>query len=201
MEHQVGVPGEGADAVEHRARAAGRSWAWPWRGPRLGRCSACSTTLNPPGSVAFWFNPSPLLFGACWRGHRLSRQPDRLDSRHDGPHLGGLAVPRRIWHHDPYHRLVESLLALSALWLSSVVWFPALGLVPLLFLLFPDGSLPSPRWRPVAGIAVASMAVEMLAVAFSSGPIGGELLPGTPQNPVGIESARSWSSPGALASW
>ena len=44
-----------------------------------------------------------------------------------------------------------------ALWLSSVVWFPALGPV-LLFLLFPDGSLPSPRWRLVAGVAVASMA-------------------------------------------
>ena len=89
-----------------------------------------------------------------------------------------------------------------ALWLSGVVWFPALGLVPLLFLLFPDGSLPSPRWRPVAGVAVASMAVEMLAVAFSPGPIGGELLPGTHRTRSGSSRpARSWSSLRALASW
>jgi signal transduction histidine kinase len=36
---------------------------------------------------------------------------------------------------------------------TSIVW-PA-GLVVFLFLLFPDGALPSPRWRPVAWAAVA----------------------------------------------
>jgi hypothetical protein len=62
--------------------------------------------------------------------------------------------------------------------------------VPLLFLLVPDGSLPSPRWRPVAWVAVAAMAGFIVAGAFSPGPIGGDPLPGAPQNPVGIEPAR-----------
>jgi hypothetical protein len=56
-----------------------------------------------------------------------------------------------------------------ALWLAAFVWLPAVGLVPLLFLLVPDGRLPSPRWRPVAWVAVADMAVAMLAVVASVG--------------------------------
>lgn len=77
-----------------------------------------------------------------------------------------------------------------ALWLQNFVWFSALGLVPLLlFLLVPDGSLPSPRRRPVAWLTVADMVVVIVAVAFSPGPIGGDPLPGAPQNPVGIEPA------------
>jgi hypothetical protein len=77
-----------------------------------------------------------------------------------------------------------------ALWLSSVVGLATLGLVPLLFLLVPDGSLPSPRWRPVAWVAVAAIAAAMLVGAVSPGPIGGDPLPGARQNPVGIEPAR-----------
>jgi hypothetical protein len=77
-----------------------------------------------------------------------------------------------------------------ALWLSSSVGFSTLGLVPLLFLLFPDGSLPSPRWRPVAWVAVAAIAAALLVGAFSPGPIGGDPLPGARQNPVGFEPAR-----------
>jgi hypothetical protein len=76
-----------------------------------------------------------------------------------------------------------------ALWLQTLIWFPPIGLVPLLVLLVPDGSLPSSRWRPLVWVAVAAMAVVMVTGAFSPGPIGGEPLPGTPQNPLGIEPA------------
>jgi hypothetical protein len=75
------------------------------------------------------------------------------------------------------------------LWLQTLVWFPPIGLVSLLVLLVPDGSLPSPRWRPLAWVAVAAMAVVIVAGALSPGPIGGDPLPGTPQNPLGMESA------------
>jgi MFS family permease len=77
-----------------------------------------------------------------------------------------------------------------ALWLQTLVWFPPIGLVPLLALLVPDGSPPSTRWRPLAWVAVAAMAVVIVAGAVSPGPIGGEPLPGTPQNPLGIGRAR-----------
>jgi hypothetical protein len=76
-----------------------------------------------------------------------------------------------------------------ALWLQTLIWFPPIGLVPLLVLLVPDGSLPSSRWRPLVWVAVAAMAVVTVAGAFSPGPIGGDPLPGAPQNPLGIEPA------------
>jgi hypothetical protein len=55
----------------------------------------------------------------------------------------------------------------AAAWVSSVLTFLVLGLLPFVFLLFPDGRLPAGRWRPVAwaaglvGVAlVALVAVE-----------------------------------------
>jgi hypothetical protein len=77
-----------------------------------------------------------------------------------------------------------------AAWLQSLLWFPVIGLMPLLLLLVPDGSLPSPRWRPVAWVPAAAIALVSLAGAFSPGAIGADPRPGTPQNPVGIEPAR-----------
>jgi hypothetical protein len=77
-----------------------------------------------------------------------------------------------------------------AAWLQSFFWFPVIGLVPLLLLLFPDGLLLSPRWRPVAWVPAAAIALVILAGAFSPGPIGADPRPGAPQNPVGIEPAR-----------
>jgi hypothetical protein len=77
-----------------------------------------------------------------------------------------------------------------AAWLQSFFWFPVIGLVPLLLLLVPDGSLPSPRWRPVAWVPAVAIALVILAGAFSPGPIGADPRPGAPQNPVGIEPAR-----------
>jgi hypothetical protein len=41
-------------------------------------------------------------------------------------------------------------------WLSSAIWHPAFGFFVFAFLLFPDGRLPSARWRPVAWIAAAN---------------------------------------------
>ena len=148
--------------------------------------------FQPAGSVAVWFNlVIPLAFsvpGAVLVGYRPANPIGWILAT-----MGltsGAALFLSEYGNYAIHTNPGSVPGgVLALWLSSVVWFPALGLVPLLFLLFPDGSLPSPRWRPVAWVAVASMAVEMLAVAFSPGPIGGEVLPGTPQNPVGIESA------------
>jgi len=56
-------------------------------------------------------------------------------------------------------------------WLSTWLWAPGFGLfVTFSVLLFPDGRLPSPRWRPVAALAVVAMfllAVPMAAAAWS----------------------------------
>jgi hypothetical protein len=47
-------------------------------------------------------------------------------------------------------------------WLSGLTWVPALTLLILLLLFFPDGRLPSRRWRPavlVAGLASSAMLI------------------------------------------
>ncbi|GIH05494.1 hypothetical protein Rhe02_35610 [Rhizocola hellebori] len=58
---------------------------------------------------------------------------------------------------------------LPAAWLSQWAWWPPFGLITLALLVFPDGRLPSPRWRPVAvsiavGTAVASLALALAAL-------------------------------------
>lgn len=53
-------------------------------------------------------------------------------------------------------------------WLGEIVWLPQLILATMfLFLLFPDGRLPSPRWRWVAGLGVAGTLLTEASVAFA----------------------------------
>jgi hypothetical protein len=58
-------------------------------------------------------------------------------------------------------------LYLVAVWVSLWYWFPLIGLI-LIFtpLLFPDGRLPSPRWRFVAWGAAFALALVVLLAAF-----------------------------------
>jgi hypothetical protein len=72
-------------------------------------------------------------------------------------------------------------------WLSEWVW--TTGGIPLLtfgLLLFPDGHLPSRRWRPVAWLAAATLAMFVVGAAFQPGPLPNH--PGI-ANPVGMEAA------------
>jgi len=69
---------------------------------------------------------------------------------------------------------------------QNVAWIPSLGLITLLFLLFPSGRLPSPRWTPVAWLAPAAMALMTLGVLLTPGPL--ETL--RVSNPAGVEGLR-----------
>jgi hypothetical protein len=74
----------------------------------------------------------------------------------------------------------------TAAWVSSWLWF-LLVFVPLslLLLLFPDGRLPSPRWRPVAWGVLLGSAGGVVGNALKAGP-----LVDFPQiaNPFGVNS-------------
>jgi hypothetical protein len=73
--------------------------------------------------------------------------------------------------------------------LASATWAPGIGLMgTFLILLYPDGSLPSPRWRPVAWLAAVVIVALTLSVVLAPGRIAvgpGQTLP----NPVGIDLA------------
>lgn len=74
-------------------------------------------------------------------------------------------------------------------WFVNWSWVPAVGLLgTFLVLLFPNGRLPTRRWRPVVWLSGAVLLLLTLSLAFSPGP-----LTETPNviNPVGIEPARS----------
>jgi len=61
-------------------------------------------------------------------------------------------------------------------WLSSGIWHPAFGFFVFAFLLFPNGRLPSARWRPVAWIAAANYLMGGV-LGLLWGPLFGEFFP------------------------
>ena len=61
-------------------------------------------------------------------------------------------------------------------WTASGIWHPAFGFFVFSFLLFPDGRLPSARWRPVAWIAAANYLVGGV-LGLLWGPLFGEFFP------------------------
>jgi signal transduction histidine kinase len=63
-----------------------------------------------------------------------------------------------------------SPMGLTAAWFSNWTYLPAILAIPWLFLLFPDGHLPTARWRPVAWtLAIASL-VAVSALALQPDP-------------------------------
>ena len=76
-------------------------------------------------------------------------------------------------------------------WLGS--WMPLLAItsIPFVFLLFPDGSPPSRRWRLVGWIAIASMGLLVLGNIIAPGRLGGFNLERIHiANPTGIQGLR-----------
>ncbi len=84
----------------------------------------------------------------------------------------------------------------AAAWVSNWVW--TLGAPPLLglmILLYPDGLLPSRRWRPALALGTAAPVGLLLSSALRPGEL--EALSGT-TNPVGIGSPRVWDVVGGV---
>ena len=69
-------------------------------------------------------------------------------------------------------------------WIAHWSLIPSTGMFVFLFLLFPDGKLPGPRWRWVARSAIAGSALLALSVAFGSRPMDSA---GSIPNPVAID--------------
>jgi hypothetical protein len=80
--------------------------------------------------------------------------------------------------------------------ISDWIWVPAVGLLgTYVLLLFPDGRLPSRRWRPLAWLSGAVILLLSLGVMLAPGPLDNL---GGVGNPFGIEGA-DWLTAGAYA--
>jgi signal transduction histidine kinase len=78
----------------------------------------------------------------------------------------------------------------TAAWISEWGWFPSQPIFALLLLLFPDGRVPSPRWRPLVWVIVSGTALAL---------VGGWLSPAVPatfDDPITV-----WPLPGALGAF
>jgi signal transduction histidine kinase len=84
-------------------------------------------------------------------------------------------------------------LGLIAESLDNPMWVPVVALpVTFLLLLFPDGHLPSRRWRWFARILAASMVIVYVTILLAPGKFGEEAGPFADfRNPLGVEGLRS----------
>jgi hypothetical protein len=87
-------------------------------------------------------------------------------------------------------------------WLSTWVWIAGIGPIATFgLLLFPDGRLPSPRWRAFAWFAAAAIVATTGAIAFKPGPFEDSRI----VNPLGFDALPGLvevvenASPAALA--
>jgi hypothetical protein len=125
--------------------------------PLVGALIASKRPHNPIGWMC-------LVVGLFWMLMTLSE----VYSAH------GLARPGSV----PFPVTIHALL-------YSWLWVPTVGLLGIyMILLFPDGRLPSRRWRPLAWLSGAVIVVESIAVFLTPGPLEGlrEV-----QNPFGLE--------------
>jgi hypothetical protein len=78
--------------------------------------------------------------------------------------------------------------------LYAWLWVPTVGLIGIyLILLFPDGRLPSKRWRPLVWFSGALIVLESAAIFLTPGPLDLEGV----QNPFGLEG-HPWVNAVAL---
>jgi hypothetical protein len=75
--------------------------------------------------------------------------------------------------------------------LGSGFWVVAIGITgTFLILLFPDGRLPGPRWRPVAWISAVSIPLALLSLILTPGSLKDAGYPHT-HNPFGVAGVGS----------
>ena len=74
--------------------------------------------------------------------------------------------------------------------LNAGLWAPVIGpIATFLILLFPDGRLPSPRWRPLAWMAGLGITAAYLVITVAPGDFSDLGYPGV-ENPLGLGALR-----------
>jgi hypothetical protein len=79
-----------------------------------------------------------------------------------------------------------------ALALSQPIWVPFIGISGYLLLLFPDGHVPTPRWRWFSWMCGIGLVVLSLVIIFSPGTFEDSGYPNI-TNPLGLEWLGPWA--------
>jgi signal transduction histidine kinase len=74
--------------------------------------------------------------------------------------------------------------------LTTLLWAPMLGIVALLLLLFPSGTVPGPRWRWLPWVIITANTAFVIATALHPGPLDSQDvgIEETIVNPLGVEA-------------
>jgi two-component system NarL family sensor kinase len=151
-----GTSGLQGEELMRPSRASRHGWSLLGAAVALAALGALLGVLNhfkPAGDVALWFDLVISLAlavpGAILVGYRPANPIGWILAA-----MGLASGVSVVLGEYGYYALHTNPGAVPGgvlvLWLQTLVWFPPIGLVLLLVLLVPDGSLPSPRWRPLA---------------------------------------------------
>jgi hypothetical protein len=87
----------------------------------------------------------------------------------------------------------------AAAWVQNLGLPPGFGLLAVALLLFPDGRLPSRRWRPALGLALVGVMLIVVGYAFRPGPLDPPFE--TVSNPLGIAGAYELTDAASGFGW
>ncbi|MCZ3390144.1 MAG: hypothetical protein LH645_13755 [Actinomycetia bacterium] len=79
----------------------------------------------------------------------------------------------------------DPIFAYASLYVDSY-WIPAIGLLPVIVMLFPSGRLPSPGWRPAFALVVAGLIIAFARAALATSVQAGDNGP-VVDNPIGLD--------------
>ena len=77
----------------------------------------------------------------------------------------------------------DDLLAGLALWTGVLAFNPTIATIGLIMMVFPDGRLPSPRWRALVGALIVLLIGATSVIAIKPGSFD----PSVPPNPFGVD--------------